>query len=93
MNNNLIIQTMQRNKEENLKLFGKHIQAKRKEQSGSLNEIAFTRGGVTSATLSRIENGIVDFKFSTLIKLSHTINVPLYELFKDFKYIPFDEEK
>jgi len=84
---------MQQNEQENLKSFGKHIQKKRKEQTGSLNSVAFTRGGVTSATLSRIENGKVDFKFSTLIKLSHTINVPLYELFKDYKYIPFDEEK
>ncbi len=89
----IIITDMQQNEKENLKLFGTHVQKKRKEQSGSLNEIAFTRGGVTSATLSRIENGKVDFKFSTLIRLSHTINVPLYELFKDFKYIPFDEDK
>lgn len=74
------------NNNKNLIAFGKHIQKLRKKKSGSLNNIAFTRGGVTSATLSRIENGLVDFKFSTLLKLAHTLDIPLFELLKDYKY-------
>lgn len=73
---------------ENLKEFGKSVRKIRQRSSDSLNEVAFKRGGVTSATLSRIENGLVDFKFSTLLKLAHTLDVPLIELLKecDFKY-------
>lgn len=77
---------------ENLITFGKHIQKIRKKKSGSLNNIAFTRGGVTSATLSRIENGLVDFKFSTLLKLAHTLDISLLELFKNFEYKDILEE-
>lgn len=73
--------------EKNLKNFGKVVQILRKEKSQSLNNIAFTRGGVTSATLSRIENGLVDFKFSTLINLAYTLDISLVDLFKDYEYI------
>lgn len=75
----------QTNNDENLKLFGNIVRKIRKKKSSSLNNIAFTRGGVTSATLSRIENGLVDFKFSTLLKLAYTLDIPLTELFKEFK--------
>lgn len=72
--------------EENLKVFGEHVRKIRTAKSNSLNEIAFSRGGVTSATLSRIENGQVDFKFSSLLKLAHTLDVSLVDLVKDFEY-------
>ena len=77
---------MQQINTENLKLFGKLVKKIRNQKSNSLNHIAFSRGGVTSATLSRIENGLVDFKFSTLLNLAYTLDIPLDELFKDFKY-------
>lgn len=77
---------MQQIDKENLKIFGEKIRKIRMEKSPSLNKIAFTRDGVTSATLSRIENGQVNFKFSTLIKLSQTLDVPIIELFKDYAY-------
>ena len=70
----------------NLSEFGIHVKKIRKNKSSSLNKIAFSRGGITSATLSRIENGLVDFKFSTLIRLAHTLDMPLVDLIKDFKY-------
>ncbi len=70
----------------NLKSFGKVIRKIRKRKSKSLNNIAFSRGGVTSATLSRIENGQVDFKFSTLLKLAYTLDISLIELFKEYKF-------
>ena len=57
----------------------------KKKKSPSLNNIAFNSDCVTSATLSRIENGLVDFKFSTLINLSRTLDIPLSELLMDFK--------
>lgn len=80
------------NNVENLKLFGNIVQKIRKKKSSSLNNIAFSRGGVTSATLSRIENGLVDFKFSTLLKLAHTLDIPLAELFEEFQYKSVIEE-
>lgn len=76
---------MKRSNTKNLKEFGQIVRKIRKRKSSSLNNIAFTRGGVTSATLSRIENGQVDFKFSTLLKLAHTLDVSVFELFKDYK--------
>ncbi|MBR1776613.1 helix-turn-helix transcriptional regulator [bacterium] len=77
---------MQHSEVENLINFGKLVKKLRKQKSSSLNRIAFQRGGVTSATLSRIENAQVDFKFSTLIRLAHTLDIPLTDLFKDYKY-------
>lgn len=83
---------MQQFDEENLKIFGKMIQEIRKKKSASLNKIAFSHDGVTSATLSRIENGQVDFKFSTLLKLAGTLDVSLVELFKHYKYKNSNED-
>lgn len=44
------------------------------------------KNGVTPATLSRIENGLVDFKFLTLLNLAYTLDVSLVELFENYKY-------
>lgn len=77
---------MQRIDQENLKAFGEMVKSIRTKKSPSLNKIAFSRDGVTSATLSRIENGQVDFKFSTLLRLSQTLDISLIELFKDYVY-------
>lgn len=77
---------MQQLDKENLKLFGKIIKDIRCKKSNSLNKLAFSRGGVTSATLSRIENGLVDFKFSTLIKLAYTLEISLSDLFKNYDF-------
>lgn len=85
-NNSFNITDMQWEDSENLKLFGKLVKEIRKNKSASLNNIAFSRGGVTSATLSRIENGLVDFKFSTLLRLAYTLDIPLCELFKNYNY-------
>ena len=87
----IIITDMQQIDEENLKLFGKLVRKIRTENSSSLNKIAFSRGGVTSATLSRIENGLVDFKFSTLLRLAHTLDISLADLFKEYKYKDFTD--
>ena len=85
-NYSIIITDMQQIDIENLKNFGEMVKRIRTSKSTSLNQLAFSRNGVTSATLSRIENGLVDFKFSTLIRLSQTLDVPLEELFRDYVY-------
>lgn len=77
---------MQQVDKENLIIFGELVRKIRSGKSGSLNKIAFSKNGVTSATLSRIENAQVDFKFSTLIRLAHTLDISLLDLFKDYKY-------
>ena len=69
-----------------LKEFGKFISNVRKDKYPSLNKFSFSKGGVTSATISRIENGLVDFKFSTLVKIACALDISLEELFKNFKY-------
>ena len=86
MNNSIIITDMQQIDKENLKLFGERVRKIRISKSNSLNKIAFSHDGVTSATLSRIENGLVDFKFSTLIRLAQTLDMSLLELFGDYKF-------
>lgn len=83
---------MQQVDRENLKNFGEKIRRIRLNKSPSLNKLAFSKDGVTSATLSRIENGLVDFKFSTLIRLVKTLDIPLSELFKDYEFnFPSDD--
>ena len=77
---------MQQIDKENLILFGELVKKIRSKKAGSLNEIAFSKNGVTSATLSRIENAKVDFKFSTLIRLAHTLDISLSDLFKNYTY-------
>ena len=77
---------MQQINKKNLKVFGKRIREIRENNFSSLNQCAFSQGGITSATLSRIENGLVDLKFSTLIKLSYILKTPLVELLKDLNF-------
>ena len=69
-----------------LKKFGKLLINIRKSKYPSLNKFSFSKGGVTSATISRIENGLVDFKFSTLVKIACALNISLEDLFKEFNY-------
>lgn len=69
-----------------LKILGKRIKSLRKETGESLNFFAFSRGSTTSATLSRIENGLVDVKFTTLLKISLALKIPLDEILKDLDF-------
>lgn len=83
---------MQQVDKENLKNFGENVRKIRISKSTSLNKLAFSKDGVTSATLSRIENGLVDLKFSTLIRLVKTLDISLVDLFKNYEYkIPTDD--
>jgi len=62
----------------------------RTKQNQSLNNFSFNSELLTSATLSRIENGLVDLKFSTFIKLANALNLKPEELLYgfEFKYEP-----
>ena len=51
-----------------------------REQKGvSLNIFAY-ENDLTTATVSRIENGLVDTKFSTLVKYAKGLEMPLDEI-------------
>jgi len=76
---------MQQHKKENLEILAKRIKELRVQQSSSLNKFCFTKGNVTSATWSRIENALVDPKFTTLIEISRMLGITLEELFKNLK--------
>lgn len=71
-----------------LQLFGNKLKKLREEKYESLNKFAFDNTLLTSATISRIENANVDFKFTTLIKIANALDITPGELLKDinFKY-------
>ncbi|MBP3925295.1 helix-turn-helix transcriptional regulator [bacterium] len=71
-----------------LMLFAKRLKMLREKKFESLNQFAFNNSELTSATISRIENANVDFKFTTLIKISNALGITPDELLKDidFKY-------
>lgn len=77
---------MQQQNEKLLQLFGEHIRNLRLKKKMSLNEFAFKSMLLTSATQSRIENGLVDLKFSTLVKISNALNITPSELLEGFDY-------
>ena len=76
---------MQQIDKENLKIFGKNIKKLRNAQSNSLNKFVFGSGLLTTATWSRIENGNVDLKFSTLLRIAKMLNLPPEKLFENIK--------
>lgn len=75
-----------------LKKFAKQLKLLREAEYSSLNEFAFDNVLLTSATISKIENANVDFKFTTLIKLANALNITPSELLKDidFKYSDYE---
>lgn len=70
-----------------LKLFGDQVKQVRKSKFSSLNDFALNNSLLSSATVSRIENGKNDFKFSTFIKLSNALNMPPAELLENFNFL------
>lgn len=84
---------MQQIDKKNINILAERINKLRKEQSSSLNKFVFDKGGVTSATWSRIENGKVNLKFSTLIKVASMLNVTIDKLLSglNFDYSLDDE--
>lgn len=86
MNYDTIITCMQQQNEKLLQLFGQHIKKLRMQKKMSLNEFAFKSLLLTSATQSRIENGLVDLKFSTLVKIANALNITPSELLEGFDF-------
>lgn len=77
---------MQEKDKELLTLFGKHIKNIRETKFNSLNDFALNHSSLSSATVSRIENALVDCKLTTLAKLSGAFNMSLNELFEHFEF-------
>ncbi len=72
---------MQYHEKENSIKLGKRIKELRVQQSESLNAFVMKRGGLTTASWSRIENGKFDAKFSTIVKVAAMLNISIEELF------------
>lgn len=73
---NNIITYMERNDKKLTKKLGKYLKVLREEKGISLNLFAY-ENDLTTATVSRIENGLVDTKICTLIKYAKGLEVPL----------------
>jgi transcriptional regulator with XRE-family HTH domain len=63
------------------KKFGEHLKNLREAKNLSLNMLAY-ENDLNKSTLSRIENGIVDPKLSTLNKIAESLELSLEELMK-----------
>ncbi len=67
---------MEQDEKEIIKLLGNYLKSLREGQNKSLNIFAY-ENDLTTATVSRVENGLVDSKFSTLIKYAKGLEIPL----------------
>jgi len=72
---------MQNYNKELIKL-GNHLKNLRKKQNLSLENLCY-KNGLEPSTVSRIENGIVEPKYLTLLKLAQAYNMPIKD-FLDF---------
>ena len=64
-----------------LTILGKHIKSLRKQRKLTLSALCY-RNGLEPSTISRIESGIVEAKYLTLLKLAKAFNMSLPELLK-----------
>lgn len=69
---------MQENNDK-LQELGKHIKKLRKERKLTLSALCY-RNGLEPSTISRIEKGIVEPKYLTLLKLSEALGLHIKEL-------------
>lgn len=58
-----------------IKILGNYLKLLREKKGTSLNIFAY-ENDMTTATVSRIENGLVDPKFSTLVKYAKGLEIP-----------------
>jgi transcriptional regulator with XRE-family HTH domain len=68
-----------RTENEIIKDLGQRLKYLREQKGVSLNIFAY-ENDLTTATVSRIENGLVDTKFSTLVKYAKGLEIPLEEI-------------
>ncbi len=71
---------MQHVDKENAKLLGNKIKELRLKKSKSLNNFVLQRGYLTTATWSRIENGLYDMKLSTLLRVALMLETTPHDL-------------
>lgn len=69
-----------------LQMFGKHFK-KLRIKKGSLNKFALNNTGLSTATISRIENGLSNFKFVTFMQLANALEMSPSELLENFNFI------
>ena len=77
---------MQRSDRNNAIKLGKKIKKLRSKTSKSLNTFVMEKGGITTATWSRLENGKNDFKLSTLVKAAALLGTTVSELVSDIDF-------
>lgn len=77
-NNNIKIACMQEDKFE-LKKLGEHLKKLRKSRKLTLESLCY-RNGLEPSTVSRIEQGIVEPKYLTLLRLSDAFDMTISEL-------------
>ncbi len=68
--------------EAKLKAFGKRMREIRKQKKMTLVDLE-VEIGITNGTLSKIENGLQNIEFITIIRIAHGLGVEAKELFKD----------
>ena len=85
-NKNIYYLNMQEEDKVILQKFAKRLKTLRAKKYNSLNEFAFDSTSLTSATISRIENATVDFKFTTLVKIAAALDITPSELLKDIDF-------
>ena len=71
---------MQHVDKEHAKLLGNKIKELRLKKSKSLNNFVLQRGYLTTATWSRIENGLYDMKLSTLLRVALMLETTPHDL-------------
>lgn len=70
---------MQDDDNKKIKILGQHIKQLRKSKKTTLSEICY-KNGLEPSTLSRIEQGIVEPKYLTLLKIASAFNMSISEL-------------
>lgn len=83
---------MERDNKELVKLLGSYLKSLREQKGTSLNIFAY-ENDMTTATVSRIENGLVDTKISTLIKYCRGLEIPLDAILKHLNISYSNEEE
>lgn len=70
---------MQYETPDTLKRFGLKLRKLRQERGLSLNMFAY-ENDLSKASISKIERGIIDFRFSTLLQIANALEISLSEL-------------